>query len=387
MTEIRRHTRFASAWDVARALQPTDPVYCVRPHAVREASARFVEAFPGRVLYALKCNPHPTFVESVVAGGVEAFDTASLSEVRQIRENWPTAACYFMNPVKSRAAITTARHVYGISHFVVDHVDELYKLSDQLGSDSDVVAVVRMTTEKDHRTTFHLAEKFGAEPPNAVALLREARALGFHTGLAFHVGSQCLSPEAYSHALKRAGEVIAHAGVPIVCLDVGGGFPARYGSTSVPTMEDFMAAIRVGLERLALPAGCEIIAEPGRALVAEGCSLLLQVHLRKGRRLYVNDGIYGSLSEVAAAGLHVPAELIRFNGDLSGAPQKFDLAGPTCDSLDIIHNVITVPDDVKEGDWLALHSMGAYSNTLVTCFNGFNPDTFVEVTDDAPRHD
>jgi ornithine decarboxylase len=387
MTEIRRHTRFRNVREVVRTLQPIDPVYCLRPHTVRERAQAFVSAFPGRTLYAVKCNPHPTVLDALVAGGVEAFDTASLAEIRQIRESWPEAGCYYMNPVRPRAAMTTARTVYGVTHFVVDHPDELNKLAAELGAGPEVTVVVRMTTEKSSETTFHLADKFGAEPGLAIDLLRCASSLGFRAGLAFHVGSQCRDPAAYRKALRRAGDVVARSGVRVACLDLGGGFPAPYDRADVPPLAAFMAEIRAGLDELALPDDCEILAEPGRTLVAEGCSLLVQVHLRKGRRLYINDGVFGSFGEVQAAGLSMPGEVIRLTGPVSGETVSFDLAGPTCDSLDIIPAAASLPDDVDEGDWIAFHCMGAYSNALVTRFNGFCPDTFVEVSDDPTRTD
>jgi ornithine decarboxylase len=353
---------------------------------LRAAAARFVDAFPGRTLYALKCNPHPSVVDAVTAGGVAAFDTASLGEIRQIRESHPDAACYYMNPVKPRAAITAARSVYGVTRFVVDHADELHKLADQLGRDPEVTVAVRMSTDKDDSTAFHLADKFGADAETTASLLRETAALGFRPGLAFHVGSQCLSPRAYTSALRRARDVVTAAGVPLTLLDVGGGFPAPHARAPVPPLAEFMAAIRAGAAEVPLAAEHELVAEPGRALVAEGCAMLLQVHLRKGDRLYLNDGIYGSLSEIQEAGLTVPGEVIRFDRPVSAETACFEVAGPTCDSLDIIPRALVLPDDVGEGDWIAVDCMGAYSNALRTRFNGFGAEIFVDVTDTPERH-
>lgn len=387
MTEIRRHTCFATVREVAQTLQPTEPVFCLRPHVIRAAAARFVRTFPGRSLYALKCNPHPTVVESLVAGGIDAFDTASLNEIKQIRAGWPTLDCYYMNPVKPRAAISTARHVYGVTHFVVDHAEELRKIADQLGRDPEVTVVVRMGTARSDDAAFHLAAKFGADPAAAVSLLRETARLGFQPGLAFHVGSQCASPSAYHKALTAARDVIASAGVRLTCLDIGGGFPAPYAlGPAIPPFDDFMAAIRAGLAELDLPVDCRVLAEPGRALVAEGCTLLVQVHLRKGRRLYINDGVYGSLFEVMAAGLSLPGALIRLDGAVAETQACFDLAGPTCDSLDMMDGAVTLPNDVREGDWIAIDCMGAYSNALVSRFNGFGVEQFVEVADQPGPH-
>src|SRR3546814_16269323 len=128
--------------------------------------------------------------------------------------------------------------------------------------------------------------------------MQEASWQGCAVGLAFHVGSQCRSPEAYVAALDLLGEVIAKAGVQPSCIDVGGGFPAAYGDRPVPALDAYMEAIRRGLKQLKLSPTVAVFAEPGRALVAPGCSLLTQVPLRKDNRLYLHDGIYGNLPEL-----------------------------------------------------------------------------------------
>jgi ornithine decarboxylase len=247
-----------------------------------------------------------------------------------------------------------------------------------------VVIVVRMSTPASAQTLYNLSSKFGAPPAQAAELMRAARARGCKVGLSFHVGSQCGDPKAYGTALRMAGETIESAGVMPVCLDVGGGFPAAYANRPVPPLEDYMAAIRAGLKTLALKPTVEIFAEPGRAMVADACSLLTQVQLRKDDRLYINDGIYGSLSELMQAEIHLPARVIRLNGSPSQGLHSFKLNGPTCDSLDVLPGTFELPEDVREGDWIEIDQVGAYSNALATRFNGFYPETFVEVHDEPP---
>src|SRR3546814_16743333 len=125
--------------------------------------------------------------------------------------------------------------------------------------------------------------------------MQEAGRQGCAVGLAFHVGSQCRSPEAYVAALDLLGEVIAKAGVQPSCIDVGGGFPAAYGDRPVPELDAYMEAIRRGRKQLKLSNPVAVFAEPGRALVAQGCSLLTPVQLRKSDRLYLKDGISDNL--------------------------------------------------------------------------------------------
>ncbi|MEQ9608481.1 MAG: type III PLP-dependent enzyme, partial [Kiloniellaceae bacterium] len=191
-------------------------------------------------------------------------------------------------------------------------------------------------------------------------------------------------PEAYSNALALLGGIIDQAGVDPVCIDVGGGFPAAYGDRPVPELAAYMEAIRRGLKGLKLKPTVEVFAEPGRALVAHGCSLLTQVQLRKDNRLYINDGIYGSLSEMATVAIRLPARVIRLDGPVSGTMAEFALNGPTCDSLDVLPGTFALPDDVREGDWIEIDQVGAYSNALATRFNGFHPETFVQVFDAPP---
>ncbi|MEO3429801.1 type III PLP-dependent enzyme [Pelagibius sp. CAU 1746] len=375
--------QFTDVAAVAKALQPSYPVYCVRPEVLAGSARRFISQFPGTVLYAVKCNPHPLVLDALYQGGLRHFDTASLAEIAQISDAFSDAHTYFMHPVKARAVIKSAFKVYGVRHFVVDHIDELNKVVEEVGAQGNTI-IVRVNTPPADDALYHLAAKFGAGPEEAAELMKAAAGRGAAVGLAFHVGSQCRSPEAYGTALEILGEVIGKAEVEPVCIDVGGGFPAAYGDRPVPALDTYMAAIRDGLKRLRLSPTVDIFSEPGRALVAHGCSLLTQVQLRKGNRLYINDGIYGSLSEMSQVAIRLPARLIRLSGPASDKPGEFVLNGPTCDSLDVLPGTFTLPEDVREGDWIEIDQVGAYSNALATRFNGFHPETFVQVFDAPP---
>jgi len=383
MAKASTRRRFSDVPAVARALQPSYPVYCLRPELLAETARQFISIFPGTVLYAVKCNPHPMVLDVLYRAGIRHFDTASLPEIAQICETYADAHAYFMHPVKGRAVIRSAYMVYGIRHFVVDHESELAKIMDETGG-KDLVIVVRLSTPSSAKTLYDLSSKFGAPPAQAAELMRAAHDRGCKVGLAFHVGSQCGDPQAYGVALRLAGEAIAAAGVEPVCLDVGGGFPVAYANRPVPPLEDYMAEILRGLKALALRPTVEIMAEPGRALVADACSLLTQVQLRKEERLYINDGIYGSLSELVQADIHLRARVIRLSGTPSRSQRAFKLNGPTCDSLDVLPGTFELPEDVREGDWIEIDQLGAYSNALATRFNGFYPETFVEVHDEPP---
>jgi ornithine decarboxylase len=377
---------FPTVHAMLEALQPSYPVFCLRPHVLQALAKRFLTVFPGRVLYAVKCNPHPLVLKTLSDAGIHHFDTASLPEIAQVREAIPDAACYFMHPVKSTAAIASANRVYGIDTYVVDHPRELAKVLKEAGGGEGLTIFVRISTPPAEGTLYHLAAKFGAGIEEAAALLKEAKAHGCQVGLAFHVGSQCLNPDAYRTALSLCGEVLDRAKVNIQGLDVGGGFPAQYLGTNTPALEEYMKAIEDGARALNLRRDCVLMCEPGRALVAHAASLIVQVQLRKGDQLYINDGVYGSLSEVVQAGIHLPVRLWRLNGQTLPKFQTFSLAGPTCDSLDMLPSEYSLPADVEEGDWIEIDRLGAYSNANATRFNGFYTDTWVNVHDEPIGH-
>lgn len=361
------------------ALEPSYPVYCLHPEMLAAAGRRFLDGFPGRVLYAVKCNPHPLVLRALYKAGVRHFDTASLPEIAEVREHFRDAGAYFMHPVKSRAVIRAAYEVYGVRQFVVDHPAELAKVRDETGGEG-VAIIVRVATP-DVGAAYDLSSKFGASPALAIELLREVRREGCQAGLSFHVGSQCLDPAAYSTALELVGEIVEGAATDIHFLDVGGGFPAGYLGVNVPPLADYFARIRAGVEAIGPRRDCVLMCEPGRALVADGCSLVVQVQLRKEDRIYINDGIYGSLSELVTARIQVPVRLIRLDGAPSETMRDFTVDGPTCDSLDVLPGTFRLPDDTREGDWIEIGLIGAYGSALRTHFNGFFPDTFVRIAD------
>jgi ornithine decarboxylase len=285
-----------------------------------------------------------------------------------------------MHPVKSRAAIKSAFYNYGVRHFAIDHHKELEKILEETGGE-DITITVRIKTLPSEGSLYHLAKKFGTETEEAACLMREAVKYGCKAGITFHVGSQCIEPKAYSKALDRVGEVIELAGIEPACIDVGGGFPVAYPQIDVPSLEEFMGEIRNSLNRIQVKPQTRILAEPGRALVASGCSLLTQVQLRKEDRLYINDGVYGGLSELLDSDNQLLARVIRLDGSISEELEEFYLGGPTCDSFDMLPSSLALPKDIGEGDWIEFDQVGAYSNALANRFNGFCSEAFSIVYD------
>jgi ornithine decarboxylase len=377
-----------SVSEMVAKLRPEVPLHCIRPATITAAATSFVNAFNGEVLYAVKCNPEPAVLRAIWEGGVRHFDCASIAEVTLVRRLFPGAAIHFMHPVKSRAAIRDAWILNGVRDFVFDSADELAKILNEiampeaaeLGAQPGLF--VRLALPKSG-AVIDLSSKFGAEFETAVALLRAARPHAGLLGLAFHVGSQCMDPLAWREAMALTGDVIRQAGVRIDVIDVGGGFPVAYPDISPPPLGAFMAEIDAAFDQLHLPHA-KLWAEPGRALVAGGGSVVVQVQLRKGNMLYVNDGVYGSLADAGALGFRFPVRLIRAGQTDSGAPDMpFSLFGPTCDSTDVMHGPFMLPKDVQEGDWIEIGQLGAYGSSLRTAFNGFDQAILAEVRDAA----
>lgn len=329
----RRSTpgRFPDVDTMVTRLKPSYPVYCLKPSRLADAARTFIEGFPGEVLYAVKCNPERAVISTLYEAGIAGFDVASLAEVALVADLFEEAELHFHHPIKSRAAIANAYRVYGVERFAVDHADELAKIHAETRGEP-VVMMVRLTTDSS-RSTYDLSAKFGASVPEAAAMMREAHRLGHQVGLYFHVGSQCPDPRAYDEAMAVVRAAMDHAPeVPVVALDVGGGFPGRYDmGVEMPPVGEYFAAVRRALDTIPPLPGRRILCEPGRALVADGLSLVVQVHLRKGDRLFINDGIYGSLSETVTGQLRFPARAIRPTGPLDAERQPFTIFGPTCD--------------------------------------------------------
>jgi len=370
-------------FDLVANLRPEDPVHCLRPAVLAQTAHDFRAAFPGEVLYAVKCNADPAVLRALWEGGVRDFDCASPKEVALVRAMFPDAGIHFMHPVKARGAIRDAWARHGVRDFVLDSTDELAKLLTETaatGVAGELGLIVRIALPKSG-AVIDLSGKFGASLEDAALLLRAARPHAARLGVSFHVGSQCLDPLAWRQALDLTGEVIRAAGVAIDIIDVGGGFPVAYPDAEPPELGAFIAEIEEGFERLGLP-DAQLWAEPGRALVAGGGSVVVQVQQRRGDALYVNDGVYGSLADAGALGFRYPVRMIRPDGDVADrGVVGFSFYGPTCDSADAMRGPFFLPADIAEGDWIEIGQLGAYGASLRTGFNGFDQARVVEVAD------
>ncbi len=374
-------SHFTDVRSVIQSLKPGYPVYCFRPKELEKTARWFLDTFPGRVLYAVKCNPHPMVLQALYDAGIRHFDTASLTEIATIREMFSDVDTYYMHPVKTRASILTARDVYRVDHWVIDHEKELEKLIEVAGGGDGQVVLVRVRT-RSFGAAFELSDKFGAPTGQAASLLDKVAEAGFQPGLAFHVGSQMRNPESFRDAISTIGGVLEATNTHIHYLDIGGGFPVPYMGEDIPVLDDFMETIKAALKTVNLRKDCVLMCEPGRALVGTGCSLLTQVQLRKEDTLYLNDGVFHSMSE-QREGFRMPVRTHRLSGDMASETGSFTIFGPTCDNNDVLPYKIDLPADIEEGDWIEFGQMGAYSNAMATQFNGFFPETYVTVDEPA----
>lgn len=385
--------RMPSVADLIAKHRPTLPVYALFPNAFHDVVKAFRDGFPGETMYAVKANHARPVLDRVYGAGIRHFDVASLAEVELLRENYPDAKLSFMAPVRIRGSAGEAYRKHGVRDFALDSDEELATVLSETGADKDKSAAagltlfVRLYVPADG-ALIELSSKFGIGISAAVALLKKIVAAGAKPALTFHVGSQCLYPRSYETALARCGEVLRNTNVKLAALDVGGGFPGYYLNVTVPPLEEYFDAVRRGLAKLALPKDCAVYCEPGRALVADGLSVITQVSHRRDHTIYINDGIYGSLNEYALKNWPVRFPLKVYAEGPSGrivektgriAPYK--AFGPTCDTLDVLHYLIDLPDTIAAGDWIEFQKLGAYSCALRTAFNGFYPDTFVEIAD------
>ena len=326
---------YGSAAEMVLDRRPNEPVYCLYPAILRAVARRFIEGFPGRVLYAVKANGEGPVIDCLAEAGIDQFDTASLAEIALVKERQPQATCHFMAPARLIGAAQAARAHYGVSSFVVDHPSELEALLSETGGGAGLTIFVRLASSQPE-AMYDLSTKFGATAEEGIALLQAVAAAGAEPALAFNVGSLVLQPTAYAEALAHCRQVIEGSGLTIRRLDVGGGFPSAYPGLDPAPLEDFFRAISAARAALPLAPEAELYGEPGRALVAEGISLVTQVIQRKENSVTLNDGIYGSLSEPAISKGQVffPTRVIRPEGAVSGETRPLTIYGPTCDSLD-----------------------------------------------------
>ena len=315
--------------------------------------------------YAIKAFPHPGVIHLLAEAGCH-FDVASEGEIDLLKPLQVSGRrTIHTHPIKKDKDIRAALRG-GSTTFVVDNIDELKKL---IPYRSRTGVLLRVSFRSDSAKV-DLSRKFGCSPGQVTGLVKEAKDLGVHIrGLSFHVGSQCADSAMHVSAIEQCALLIDECNrqqdTPLNVLDIGGGFPVNYSGDDID-LDAFFTPIAQTLKRL--PGDLDIIAEPGRFLVAPAVTGVASVS-GKARRgdyqwYYLDDGIYGSYSGQLFD--HVTYPLQIFNRDEQRRPSI--LAGPTCDSIDIIAEDIALPE-LAEGDLVIGQMMGAYTYATATRFN------------------
>ena len=373
--------KFKSVDELVKQLRPTEPVYCIRRNSINIASKFFQNKFPGKILYAVKTNPHPLVLKTIVESGINDFDIASIKEVEAIRSVSPDAKCSYMHTVKSKESINEAYFKYNIKTFSIDTKDELIKILNSTNQAKDLELFVRVAVSNEH-AEIDLSKKFGAQTSEAIGLYRLTKQYAKKIGLSFHVGSQCMHPISYSKGINEIKYIIKKTKIVPDVINIGGGFPTIYPDLVPQSLDSYFEEIKNSLNNLKFEKKPEIICEPGRAIVAESGSTIVRVNLRKKQKLYINDGTYGTLFDAGVPNIVYPSRIITSGRIISKKLTSFDFYGPTCDSMDYMKGPFILPNNIKEGDYIELGQLGAYGLTFRTQFNGYYSDSIYEVCDD-----
>jgi len=260
--------KFKNVDELVNQLKPERPIYCIRKNSIHIASKTFQNNFPGKVLYAVKTNPHPEVLKTILESGIESFDVASIKEIEDIKKISPNAKCSYMHTVKSRESIKESYFKHGVKAYSLDTKDELIKIIKSTNNAQDLELFVRVAVSNEH-AEIDLSKKFGAIGSEATALLRLTKQYAKKIGLSFHVGSQCMHPISYSKGIKEVGNIIKKTKILPDYINIGGGFPAIYPDLIPQSLENYFGEIKKSFKNLKLEKLPEIMCEPGRAIVAE----------------------------------------------------------------------------------------------------------------------
>lgn len=327
------------------------------------------------IFYAVKANSEPEIIHRLAKLGSN-FEIASINELKMLKKaGISTDKIMYSNPVKPWPMIEQSFKM-GINKFSFDSVVELQKIAKYAPGSS----VYLRFSVSDQGSRFPLSKKFGADPQDILPLMAMARDLGLKPyGLTFHVGSQSLNPKTWELAIKMAGEAmreLERENIKIEMLDIGGGFPANYG-TDEPSWAYIGQIIQKAIKKY-LPYRVFLAAEPGRAIVADAAVLVTSVIGRAERGgqdwLHMDVGAFNGMMETLETGnrFKYPISRVRSAGARS-KKSNFTLTGPTCDSQDTMFNEIILPNDTMVDDRICIFSAGAYTTTYASHFNGFEP--------------
>jgi ornithine decarboxylase len=363
-------TIWTNPTEYLKSQQPENPVLFFAPSAAQAAARRFIDGFPGLVTYAVKSNPGEAMVENLAAAGIRGYDCASPFEIDLIRRLAPDAAIHYNNPVRARHEIAHAV-AKGVKSYSVDSRSELQKLIEMVPVEGTEISVRFKLPVAG--AAYNFGAKFGATVDLAVELLKTVAAAGYIPSITFHPGTQCTDPHAWEAYIREAANIAKAAGVRIARLNVGGGFPSHRMAAILPQLEEtFQLIDRVATEAFGADRP-ELICEPGRAMCGDAYALAARVKaLRDDTHVFLNDGVYGSLTELPMIGVIDRIEVLSPEGQKrTGEEVPRIIFGPTCDSVDRLPGDIPLPGDLAEGDFVIWQGMGSYSTVTNTRFNGF----------------
>ncbi|MBI5882278.1 MAG: type III PLP-dependent enzyme [Elusimicrobia bacterium] len=362
------------------------PIFVVDHDEIRRNYGQFKKHLPRvQAYYAVKAEPLPEIVKTLYDAGA-SFDVASMPEFRIVYENikrmpakerqaWIWDKIIYANPIK---ADETLRDLDPYKPLVTyDNQEEIRKIK-RCAPHAGLALRIRVPNTG---AMVELSSKFGAAPGEAVDLILAAVKEGLVVeGLSFHVGSQTTNFENFVQAINLAADIFKEArdrGYGRMNLvDLGGGFPAPYDE-SVKPFSVLAGKINAEIDRL-FPKDIEILAEPGRFMIATAATSVVKIQgkaVRDGKVCYyVDDGVYHTYSGIIFDHCHYHMKAFR-----KGREQICGVFGPTCDALDVISMSENLPADLELGELLYSPNIGAYSHASSTYFNGFPPAKVVHV--------
>ena len=349
------------------------PFLVIDPKKVVKNYRRLCQAFDGNVMiyYAVKANSHVEFLKQLNREG-SSFDVASLGEIMKlIKLGVSPDRMSFGNTIKKARDVDVA-YTMGVELFAVDSEMEIDKVARYAPGSKVFVRIHTSGLESD----WPLSGKFGTTVDHAVELVDWARFRGLKpVGVSFHVGSQNYNPKNWEIAIKDAGIVFNEAAkryhIILDFLNTGGGWPVKHVKP-IPNVEDIASVIMDSVKRY-IGNSVLIATEPGRYMVGDAGTLVSSVVLRSKRLgkdwVYIDTGVFHGLMETI--------EDFRYEIEVFGKEdiprKKFTLAGPTCDSVDVIYDEVDLPKNIAEGDKVIFINAGAYTIEYASHFNGIEP--------------
>jgi ornithine decarboxylase len=363
--------------------QHGSPLFILDHDKIRENYRTFKKHLPRvQCYYAVKANSTQQIIETLFKEG-SSFDVASYNEFMQVyqyikhfdkkdKKHFVWDKIIFSNTIKDIATLSKIKQYKPLVTY--DNSDELKKIKDHC----ETAGLVVRLKVPDTGSQVEMSSKFGAEPTDAQKLIQQAFDMGLKVeGISFHVGSQCTNFDNFTSALAITSEIFNDArkkGFGLNLVDIGGGFPVPY-DPQVPEFKVLASLLNSEFKRL-FPDDIEILAEPGRFIVATAATLVSEI-IGKARRdgkvfYHINDGVYQTFS-----GVVYDHWIPNFSAFKEGKKEICAVVGPTCDSFDKITLSAELPANLEVGDFLFTENIGAYSTASSTKFNGFDGEKII----------